>query len=81
MLADEAVGRERKGHFRSARVLGVLKKLVDEVRAVGIEVLEDVEVDFPAIGVEAVDELAAALNQSLEVCAVLLSARHRRPPS
>ena len=79
MFTDQPLRREREGNFRRARVLGVLEKLVNEVRAVGIKILENIEVDLPLVGVEAVDELASALHQPLKFGTVL-PARHLTPP-
>jgi hypothetical protein len=76
VFADQPVEHEREGDFRRARVFSILEKFVNEVRPVGVKVLEDVEVDLAPIGIQAVDELAASLNQSLEVCTVMLSACH-----
>jgi hypothetical protein len=44
------------------------------MRTVWIEVLKDVEVYLAAVGVETVDELAATVNQSLEVVPLILPA-------
>jgi hypothetical protein len=50
------------------------------MRPVGVEVLENVEVDFALVGFKALDELAAALDQLLEIRGVILSDRHLRLP-
>ena len=50
------------------------------MRPVGVKVLEDVEINLPAIGVEPVDKFAATLYQSLEVLAVSLRACHLMLP-
>jgi hypothetical protein len=70
VFTDKPVACQGKADFRRACVLGILEKFVNEMRAVWVEVLEDIEVDFPSLGVEAVDELTATLNQSLKVFAV-----------
>ena len=57
---------ERERNLRCACVLGILEKLIDEVSAIRVEVLEDVEVDFALVGIKAVDELAALVDQIVE---------------
>ena len=41
VLEDQFVRRKDEGYLRRLRVLGVLKQLVDEMRGVGVQVLDD----------------------------------------
>ena len=60
--------------MRCSCVLRVLEKLVNEVSAVRVEILKDVEIDLALVGIESLDKLTASFDQGLKggrACCVL----------